>query len=45
MVGVDIKDILKLIAEVSDLNIIAADDVKGAVTMRLRTCRGIRPWI
>lgn len=40
MVGVDIKDILKLIAEVSDLNIIAGDDVKGAVTMRLKNV----PW-
>ena len=40
MVGVDIKDILKLIAEVSDLNIIAADDVNGAVTMRLKSV----PW-
>jgi type IV pilus assembly protein PilQ len=32
---VDINDVLRLIAEVSDLNIIAADDVDGKVTIRL----------
>jgi len=31
----DINNILRLIAEVSDLNIIAAEDVKGKVTIRL----------
>jgi type IV pilus assembly protein PilQ len=31
----DIKNILRLIAEVSNLNIIAGDDVTGKVTMRL----------
>ena len=31
----DIKNILRLIAEVSNLNIIAGDDVTGRVTMRL----------
>ena len=31
----DIKNILRLIAEVSDLNIIAGDDVTGKVSMRL----------
>jgi type IV pilus assembly protein PilQ len=31
----DIKNILRLIAEVSNLNIIAGDDVKGKVTIRL----------
>ncbi|MCK5551831.1 MAG: type IV pilus secretin PilQ [Deltaproteobacteria bacterium] len=31
----DIKNILRLIAEVSDLNIIAGEDVKGKVTLRL----------
>lgn len=31
----DIKNILRLIAEVSNLNIIAGDDVKGKITMRL----------
>jgi type IV pilus assembly protein PilQ len=31
----DIKNILRLIAEVSNLNIIAGDDVAGKVTMRL----------
>ena len=31
----DVKNILRLIAEVSDLNIIAGDDVTGKVTMRL----------
>ncbi|MEE9542391.1 MAG: type IV pilus secretin PilQ, partial [Thermodesulfobacteriota bacterium] len=40
MVGVDIKDILKLIAEVSDLNIIAGEDVTGSITMRLKNV----PW-
>ena len=31
----DIKNILRLIAEVSDLNVIAGDDVTGKITMRL----------
>ncbi len=31
----DIKNILRLIAEVSDLNIITSDDVSGKITMRL----------
>jgi type IV pilus assembly protein PilQ len=31
----DIKNIIRLIAEVSNLNIIAGDDVKGKVTIRL----------
>ncbi len=31
----DVRDILRLIAEISDLNIIASDDVKGNVTLRL----------
>jgi type IV pilus secretin PilQ/predicted competence protein len=31
----DIKNILRLIAEVSNLNIVAGDDVKGKVTLRL----------
>lgn len=31
----DIRRILQLIAEVSDLNIIASDDVKGTITLRL----------
>ncbi len=31
----DINNILRLIAEVSDLNIIAAEDVKGKITIRL----------
>ena len=33
--AVDIADVLRLIAEVSDLNVIAGDEVKGAVTIRL----------
>jgi type IV pilus assembly protein PilQ len=32
---VEIADVLRLIAEVSDLNVIAGDEVKGAVTIRL----------
>jgi type IV pilus assembly protein PilQ len=31
----DVRDILRLIAEISDLNIIASDAVKGNVTLRL----------
>ena len=31
----DVRDILRLIAEISDLNIIASDKVKGNVTLRL----------
>lgn len=33
--NVDIDDVLRLIAEVSNLNIIAGDEVKGKVTIRL----------
>jgi type IV pilus assembly protein PilQ len=36
----DIKNILRLIAEVSNLNIIAGDDVTGKITMRLMDV----PW-
>ena len=32
---VDIADVLRLIAEVSELNVIAGDEVKGTVTVRL----------
>ncbi len=31
----DVRDILRLIAEISDLNIIASDEIKGNVTLRL----------
>jgi type IV pilus assembly protein PilQ len=37
---VDISDVLRLIAEVSDLNVIAGDEVKGQVTIRLTDV----PW-
>jgi type IV pilus assembly protein PilQ len=37
---VEISDVLRLIAEVSDLNVIAGDEVKGQVTMRLTDV----PW-
>ncbi len=40
MVDADIRDVLKLLAEVSDLNIVASDDVKGKVTLRLKNV----PW-
>jgi len=33
--NVDIADVLRLIAEVSELNVIAGDEVKGKVTVRL----------
>ena len=32
---VDIRDVLRLVADVSDLNIIAGDEVSGTVTIRL----------
>lgn len=31
----DVRDMLRLIAEISELNIIASDDVKGNITLRL----------
>lgn len=37
---IDIRNALKLIAEMSDLNIIMSDDVKGTLTMRLISV----PW-
>ncbi len=36
----DIKNVLRLIAEVSDLNLVAGDDVQGNVTIRLHDV----PW-
>jgi type IV pilus assembly protein PilQ len=40
MVDANITDVLRLLAEVSDLNIIAADDVKGTISLRLKNV----PW-
>ncbi len=40
MTDADIRDILRLMAEVSDLNIIAADNVIGTVSLRLKDV----PW-
>jgi type IV pilus assembly protein PilQ len=34
-VDADLRNILKLIAEVSELNIVAGDDVKGRITIKL----------
>lgn len=36
----DIRDVLQLIAEVSQLNMIAADDIKGSITITLKNV----PW-
>ena len=35
LVDADLRNILRLIAEISELNIVAGDDVKGRVTIRL----------
>ena len=40
MVDANITDVLRLLAEVSDLNIIASDDVQGTISLRLK---GV-PW-
>jgi type IV pilus assembly protein PilQ len=40
VVDADIGDILKLLAEVSNLNIVASDDVRGKITLRLMNV----PW-
>jgi type IV pilus assembly protein PilQ len=40
MVDAEVTDMLKLLAEVSDLNIIASDEVKGSITLRLKDV----PW-
>ncbi len=40
MMDARITDILRLLAEVSNLNIIASDDVKGTISLRLRDV----PW-
>lgn len=40
MVDANITDIFRLIAEVSNFNIIASDDVKGTITLRLKSV----PW-
>ncbi|MBI5969580.1 MAG: type IV pilus secretin PilQ [Deltaproteobacteria bacterium] len=40
MVDVNITDIFRMLAEESDLNIIAADDVKGTISLRLKDV----PW-
>ncbi|MBE9529513.1 MAG: AMIN domain-containing protein, partial [Proteobacteria bacterium] len=40
MMEANITDVLRLLAEVSDLNIIASDDVKGSISLRLKNV----PW-
>lgn len=40
MMDANITDVLRLLAEVSNLNIIASDDVKGTITLRLKNV----PW-
>ncbi|MEE9543588.1 MAG: type IV pilus secretin PilQ, partial [Thermodesulfobacteriota bacterium] len=40
MVDANITDVLRLLAEVSDLNIVASDDVKGKISLRLKKV----PW-
>jgi type II secretory pathway component HofQ len=37
---VDLADVFRLLADVGDVNIVVADDVKGKVTLRLRRV----PW-
>lgn len=40
MVDANVSDVLRLIAEVSNLNIIASDDVRGTISLRLKNV----PW-
>ncbi|MBI5887239.1 MAG: type IV pilus secretin PilQ [Deltaproteobacteria bacterium] len=40
MIDASVADVLRLLAEVSNLNIIASDDVKGTVSLRLKNV----PW-
>lgn len=40
MMDANINDVLRLLAEVSNINIIAADDVKGTISLRLKNV----PW-
>ena len=40
MTDANITDVIRLLAEVSNLNIIASDDVKGVITLRLKNV----PW-
>ncbi len=40
MTDANITDVIRLLAEVSNLNIIASDDVKGLITLRLKNV----PW-
>lgn len=40
MVDANINDVFRLIAEVSNFNIIASDDIKGTITLRLKNV----PW-
>lgn len=40
MMEANITDVLRLLAEVSDLNIIASDDVRGTISLRLKNV----PW-
>jgi len=40
MTDANITDVLRLLAEVSNLNIVASDDVKGTITLRLKNV----PW-
>jgi len=40
MIDAQITDILKLLAEVRDINIVASEDVRGTITLRLKSI----PW-
>ena len=40
MMDANVSDVLRLLAEVSNLNIIASDDVKGTISLRLKNV----PW-
>ncbi len=40
MMDANVSDVLRLLAEVSNLNIIASDDVKGTISLRLKSV----PW-
>ncbi|MBI5642955.1 MAG: type IV pilus secretin PilQ [Deltaproteobacteria bacterium] len=40
MMDANISDVLRLLAEISNLNIIASDDVKGTISLRLKNV----PW-
>lgn len=43
--NIEVRAVLQLIADFTGINMVTSDTVSGNVTLRLKTCPGIRRWI